>query len=150
MTAIYGLLISEEEAAVNDSINARYKSRIAAEIKRLKGAALRHDNVELVAASEELKAAFARQAAIRLGKPVPDENGTPAGPRKRKGWKADLVTAWVTENLGETFRPEELAETLDVSAPTVYNWIKANRDRLLKVGRGNYQVVDRSEERNRK
>lgn len=149
MTAIYGLLISDEEAAVNDSINDRYKARVAAEVKRLKGAPLRHDNTELLAASEELKAAFARLSAIRLGKPLPEE-GAAAGPRKRKGWKADLVTGWVKDNLDKTFRPEELAETLDVSAPTVYNWIKANRDRLLKVGRGQYQVVDRSDERKKK
>lgn len=144
-TTLYGQPVSDEAVAINE----HYKDRVRAEIKRLKGKELRHDNDELVAASEEYKAGHARLQAIRLGKPVVAE-GEPAGPRKRKTWAADLVTAWVKDNLDKTFTPDELAAELGVSKPTVYSWISGNRSQLAKLGRGQYQVVDRSDERKRK
>lgn len=143
MTVIYGI----EQPPEIDQVNAEYKQRHLELLKKRKTNVL--GPADMVELQEWLRQQYIRIAAVRDGKPV-TEPGAERAPRKRKGWKADLVTGWVDKNLNVSFKPEDLAVTLDVSVPTVYNWIKANRGRLLKVSRGQYQVVDRTDERKQK
>lgn len=126
-------------------LNDQYKARWAAESGRKR--------FDVTVLQEWLRIEHAKLIAERDNKPLPSHAGgevNGGAARKRKGWKAELVGSWADANLDNVFDPEELAIELKVSAPTVYNWITANRDRVLKLGRAQYQVVDRTDERDAK
>jgi hypothetical protein len=65
-------------------------------------------------------------------------------PRKKK---KKLLAEFVSSNIGNVITAEMFAKECEVSAPTVYNYINANRSSFKKVGRGQYEVIDSNKER---
>lgn len=65
----------------------------------------------------------------------------------KKGSKTQALDSFVKENIGKTFKSNEIIALCDITNPTLYNYINANRGSFKKVGRGCYEIIDSSEER---
>lgn len=69
--------------------------------------------------------------------------------RAKKGSKSLALESFVKENVGKTFKSNEILTICDITNPTLYNYINANRGAFKKVGRGLYEILDSSEERSK-
>lgn len=69
--------------------------------------------------------------------------------RPRKGSKSQALDSFVKENIGKTFKSNEILVLCDITNPTLYNYINSNRGAFKKVGRGCYEILDPSEERSK-
>lgn len=69
--------------------------------------------------------------------------------RKKRGIKTAKLDQFVKSNIGKTFKSTEIIEQCEITTPTLYNYINANRGFFKKVGRGNYLILDPNLERKR-
>lgn len=69
--------------------------------------------------------------------------------KAKKGSKSSSLDSFVKENIGKTFKSNEILSICDITNPTLYNYINANRGYFKKVGRGLYEIIDASEERSK-
>jgi hypothetical protein len=67
--------------------------------------------------------------------------------RKKRGGKTAALDAFVKENIGKTIKSSEIIEKCEITTPTFYNYMNANRGFFKKSGRGMYTIVDPSQER---
>lgn len=65
--------------------------------------------------------------------------------KKNKPQKA--LQEFIKSNIGQEVSANYLAETCEVSLPTVYSFINNNRSWFKKVGRGKYEIIDSEKER---
>lgn len=69
--------------------------------------------------------------------------------KPKRGSKNQMLDSFVKENIGKTFKSSEIVVLCDITNPTLYNYITANRGAFKKVGRGLYEILDPNEERSR-
>lgn len=67
--------------------------------------------------------------------------------RNRRGAKTASIESFVKSNIGKTFKSSEIVDICNITNPTLYNFINANRGWFKKTGRGEYLIVDQNEER---
>jgi transposase len=67
--------------------------------------------------------------------------------KKKRGAKTSKLDAFIKENIGKTLKSNEIIERCEITTPTLYNYINANRGYFKKVARGSYLIVDPQEER---
>ncbi len=64
------------------------------------------------------------------------------GSRKKK--QSNMID-FLKSNVGKTVTPKEVAEAVNISLPTFYNFFNANRGYFKKIKRGEFEIVDPSE-----
>lgn len=69
--------------------------------------------------------------------------------KPKRGSKNQVLDSFVKENIGKTFKSSEIVVLCDITNPTLYNYITANRGAFKKVGRGLYEILDPNEERSK-
>lgn len=67
--------------------------------------------------------------------------------RKKRGSKSAVLDLFIKSNIGQTISSNEIIEKCDITAPTFYNYLTANRGYFKKVSRGIYTIIDPSKER---
>jgi hypothetical protein len=65
----------------------------------------------------------------------------PAEKRKR-GVKMSKLDEFIKSNIGKTLKSSEIIELCEITTPTFYNYLNANRGYFKKIGRGNYLIID--------
>lgn len=77
-------------------------------------------------------------------------NFSEVGPteKKKRGSKTAKLDAFIKQNIGKTYKSNDIISMCEITTPTLYNYINANRGFFKKVGRGNYLIIDPSIERN--
>ena len=76
-------------------------------------------------------------------------SGTSISERKKRGSKASSLEAFLKENIGKVLKSSEILEACDITNPTLYNFINANRGYFKKIGRGVYEILDKDAERSK-
>ena len=69
--------------------------------------------------------------------------------KSKRGSKSSSLDSFVKENIGKTFKSNEILAICEITNPTLYNYINANRGSFKKVGRGLYEIIDANEERSK-
>lgn len=67
--------------------------------------------------------------------------------RKKRGSKTASLDAFVKANIGKTLKSSEIIEQCNITTPTFYNYMNANRGFFKKAGRGMYSIIDPAQER---
>ena len=67
----------------------------------------------------------------------------------KKSSKTSLIENYLSQNIGKTINFTKLAEELNISVPTVYNFYNSNRSYFKKISRGNFEILDPKAERSR-
>lgn len=67
--------------------------------------------------------------------------------RKKRGSKTNALDSFVKDNVGKTIKSSEIIEKCNITTPTFYNYMNANRGFFKKAGRGLYTIIDPSKER---
>lgn len=67
--------------------------------------------------------------------------------RKKRGIKTAKLDSFIKSNIGKTFTSNELIEKCEITTPTLYNYINANRGYFKKISRGTYLILDPEAER---
>lgn len=75
------------------------------------------------------------------------KKNTSTNKRGRRGGKKNVLNSFVKENIGKTVTPKEIADELEISLPTFYNFYNANRHFFKKIKRGQFEIVDADAER---
>jgi hypothetical protein len=65
---------------------------------------------------------------------------------KRSG-KTKKIEEYLKTNVGKIITPKQMAEEIDMSLPTFYNYYNSNRSYFKKVQRGKFEIVDPKVER---
>lgn len=74
------------------------------------------------------------------------DNSAPVERRKR-GSKTAKLDSYIKESIGKTLTSNEIIEVCDITTPTFYNYLNANRGYFHKVARGQYKIIDPAKER---
>jgi len=69
--------------------------------------------------------------------------------KTKRSPKAQKIQGYLSANVGKIITPKELADEIGMSLPTFYNFYNANRSYFKKVKRGEFQILDPKEERNK-
>lgn len=64
---------------------------------------------------------------------------------KKRGRKSSDLVAYVKSNIGKTVSAKTLAEELQISLPTFYNFYNANRGFFKKIKRGEFEIINPDE-----
>jgi len=67
--------------------------------------------------------------------------------KKKRGAKTSKLDAFIKENIGKTLKSNEIIEKCEITTPTLYNYINANRGFFKKVSRGTYEILNPEVER---
>lgn len=67
--------------------------------------------------------------------------------KKKRGSKTSKLDSYIKSNIGKTLKSNEIIEQCEITTPTLYNYINANRGYFKKVSRGCYLIVDPAQER---
>jgi hypothetical protein len=67
--------------------------------------------------------------------------------KKKRGQKTATLESFVKSNIGKTYKSTEILALCNITNPTLYNFINANRGYFKKVGRGQYEIVDMESQR---
>lgn len=65
----------------------------------------------------------------------------------KRSSKTKMIEDYLSKNIGKVVNFAKVAEELEVSTPTVYNFYNANRSYFKKVSRGNFEILDPKAER---
>lgn len=65
----------------------------------------------------------------------------------RRTSKTKMIEEYLAKNVGAVVNFTKVAEELNISTPTVYNFYNANRAYFKKVSRGNFEILDPKAER---
>ena len=69
----------------------------------------------------------------------------PTSARKR-GRKSKDIGSYIKSNIGRVMTPKDVAKEVGISLPTFYNFYNSNRSLFKKTKRGEFQIVDASQE----
>lgn len=61
--------------------------------------------------------------------------------------KQENIVSFLTGNVGKIVTPAQVAEDVNISLPTFYNFYNANRGYFRKVKRGQFEIIDPKTER---
>jgi hypothetical protein len=67
--------------------------------------------------------------------------------KKKRGAKTSKLDSFIKDNIGKTLKSNEIIEKCEITTPTLYNYINANRGFFKKVSRGTYLIIDPTQER---
>jgi hypothetical protein len=67
--------------------------------------------------------------------------------RKKRGAKTAKLDNFIKSNIGKTFTSNEIVSQCEITVPTLYNYINANRGFFKKVSRGTYLIIDPEQQR---
>ena len=67
--------------------------------------------------------------------------------RKKRGSKSAVLDLFIKSNIGKTITANDVIEKCNITAPTFYNYMTANRGYFKKESRGVYKIIDPSKER---
>lgn len=67
--------------------------------------------------------------------------------KKKRGSKTNVLDAYIKDNIGKILTSNSIIESCQISTPTLYNYINANRGYFHRVARGTYKITDPVEER---
>lgn len=67
--------------------------------------------------------------------------------RRKRGSKTAKLDLFIKENIGKTISSNEIIEKCEITTPTFYNYMNANRGFFKKESRGMYTILDPSKER---
>ena len=67
--------------------------------------------------------------------------------KKKRGNKTSKLDSYIKSNIGKTLKSSEIIESCEITTPTLYNYINANRGFFKKVSRGQYLIIDPAEQR---
>lgn len=62
--------------------------------------------------------------------------------KPRKSRKKGVLFSYVSNNIGKTVTPKEVADEIGISLPTFYNFYNANRGFFKKVRRGEFEIIN--------
>jgi hypothetical protein len=61
--------------------------------------------------------------------------------------KQDSIVGYLRQNIGQVITPAQLSKDVSVSLPTFYNFYNANRHFFKKVKRGQFEILNPEQER---
>lgn len=67
--------------------------------------------------------------------------------KNKRGSKSSSLDSFVKSNFGNTYKSSDIVKICNITNPTLYNFINANRGYFKKVSRGEYQIIDPNSER---
>lgn len=67
--------------------------------------------------------------------------------KKKRGSKSSTLESFINLNIGQTVSSADIIEKCEISTPTFYNFLNANRGFFRKVSRGMYMILDPNQER---
>lgn len=67
--------------------------------------------------------------------------------KKKRGAKTSKLDGFIKSNIGKTLKSTEIIDQCEITTPTLYNYINANRGYFKKVSRGTYTIIDPNLER---
>ena len=67
--------------------------------------------------------------------------------RQKRGVKKNAIKVYLQDNVGKITSGKELAEELQITLPTFYNFFNNNRAYFRKVSRGKFEILDPDAER---
>lgn len=67
--------------------------------------------------------------------------------KKKRGAKTSKLDIFIKSNIGKTLKSTEIIDQCEITTPTLYNYINANRGFFKKVSRGQYLIIDPAEQR---
>lgn len=67
--------------------------------------------------------------------------------KKKRGAKTSKLDIFIKSNIGKTLKSTEIIEQCEITTPTLYNYINANRGYFKKVSRGTYEIINPDLER---
>lgn len=67
--------------------------------------------------------------------------------KKKRGGKTAKVDEYIKSSIGKTLKSNDIIEACEITTPTLYNYINANRGYFKKVSRGTYLIIDPATER---
>jgi hypothetical protein len=67
--------------------------------------------------------------------------------KKKRGAKTSKLDTFIKQNIGKTLKSNEIIEMCEITTPTLYNYINANRGFFKKVSRGTYEIIDPQQQR---
>lgn len=76
-----------------------------------------------------------------------DFASTKAQSKGKRTSKTKVIEEYLSKNVGKTINFAKVAEELNISVPTVYNFHRDNRSYFKKVERGSFEIVDPKVER---
>jgi len=67
--------------------------------------------------------------------------------KKKRGAKTSKLDQFIKSNIGKTLKSTDIINMCEITTPTLYNYINANRGFFKKVSRGTYEIIDPQQER---
>jgi hypothetical protein len=67
--------------------------------------------------------------------------------KKKRGNKSSTIETYIKAHIGDTVSSADIIEGCEISTPTFYNFMNANRGYFKRVNRGLYTIVDPVQER---
>jgi hypothetical protein len=67
--------------------------------------------------------------------------------KNKRGSKSSSLDSFVKSNFGNIYKSSDIVKICNITNPTLYNFINANRGYFKKVSRGEYQIIDADSER---
>jgi hypothetical protein len=67
--------------------------------------------------------------------------------KKKRGNKSSTIETYIKAHIGDTVSSADIIEGCEISTPTFYNFMNANRGYFKRVNRGLYTIVDPIQER---
>lgn len=61
--------------------------------------------------------------------------------------KQDTIVGYLRQNIGQVVTPAQLSKEVSISLPTFYNFYNANRHFFKKVKRGQFEILNPEQER---
>lgn len=78
-----------------------------------------------------------------------DLRKSPTVSTKKRSSKTQKIHGYLSANVGKIVTPKQVADDIGMSLPTFYNFYNANRSYFKKVKRGEFQILNPQEERNK-
>jgi hypothetical protein len=67
--------------------------------------------------------------------------------KQKRGVKTSKLDEFIKSNIGKELKSSEIIDKCEITTPTFYNYLNANRGYFKKISRGSYLILDPALER---